>query len=1413
MENDEELKNSTPSIEKSEKNTPVFKDTDDLGPVPNIVSERYFDEEDFNGQSEESSQEPPLNDDYASEENEEGTRVLNSSEELRDEFGPSAFDSDPAPEPEIQPQVEVQENSEEKNEIPTITRESTAAPEDWSQENDTLFWSDVENSEESPNIEPSIENAEKAPNVEPNTKNLEASKENLQSSEPEQKVKIQSADDFVSSASLDRTKDIPYSDLESIVTEVDDLIGANTVVYNIQTNTITIRPNTSVEDLQKIISQVKPGAQIILDKNVEACNYDDRNGFSHNSIREKIQISPALLDVLSGKVESMTIKGGVDLEYLNSGDGDIWERLPNLRNLQMYNNKGVPCNIDGTGAFKEHPSLSCVSMCLDDNGFLSEGFCQGTALASFQVYEEKPGETHGLEAENNVLFGSTKNSVKGASREEWNKIHDVVLKCDKNGDVQNREKNEEFVKDIYNKQINGYNNFIYEFESRTRNFYDSNIKEKLENLNFSISDELNQKIGILGQIANPPQDVRKTLGDLQKEISKSELSVAEKKEFYTSIKLLADLQSQAYDAVQTRDGLIARRDNLSLSDNMHAQLPSRMEAGDNFCSCRTFDYVSSTDPNGRNYNKSVEKARNDLARNTIRNFYAQAMLYDNSTKLRNEFVDKELYNFLVDFNNAKFKRTQGKRKGEEVGRLNFFGTEPRDYETREANGLTISSSLQETYDEIIKNANEIKKNTKCDYLDAVLQSLDKRLGGYDIFTKYLNEIYNSGSDKDWKERFNSGVYDRIIDQYAKEIRLKYGLSDNNSRSKFVNKEFSTACAKEALKLVHDFNTKIPKLKTQADIDNEMKKIEDRINNFVNIDFITFALSEDERTDLMNAARSEFREVFKSMNLDEKGNVVDFEECRKLEDSSNVLSLNPGCVLGDNCFTKTNLNGVAVNENIEAYKHFIAHAKSDLEKAEDAVFEALYFNCMGTSSYIKNWDDLSNEDRLYYENLAESYFDKKKQFEELSPEKKTKEKKAELAKARRELWEQCDIKSTLKSTPVGEYKKLIEGHIHSQESNGKQDGWLQDMLNWKAAQKAYEEYCSIRTIVENSGTKENWLAQQSFAKLMIDKEIEEFEAANSTRKTKINGVDLYEMNYNALSPENRKKYDKLLERRAEIVKNFDKVIAGNHCFSEGKEGGAEKTVLVGKGINAGADSFDGNPEIIEIHDGSPETMVTTDVIRKNLYRDSDIFRGRLMCLADRVMDAFDSRNFRFVRLEEALLETLINLLKILFHIGRSCYEFGAKQYRNCSINYFEKSAKDARELLLMMGKDGVNVIERLCSPSVPDSEYNALAKMVGSYQLNNILNSKTSTIEKNQAIVKSLSETCAILEKKRDDIREAIATSQLSDVQKRQLYEMLGKYNFRDGMSALKKLKEEARRTRWEKPRTKDPKVRVSTPGK
>ena len=189
MENDEELKNSTPSIEKSEKNTPVFKDTDDLGPVPNIVSERYFDEEDSNGQSEESSQEPPLNDDdYTSEENEEGTRVLNSSEELRDEFGPSAFDSGFTSEPEIQSQVEVQENSEEKNEIPTITRESTAAPEDWSQEDDALFWSDVENSEESPNIEPSIENAEKAPSPELHAENLEAPKENLQSSEPEKKT-------------------------------------------------------------------------------------------------------------------------------------------------------------------------------------------------------------------------------------------------------------------------------------------------------------------------------------------------------------------------------------------------------------------------------------------------------------------------------------------------------------------------------------------------------------------------------------------------------------------------------------------------------------------------------------------------------------------------------------------------------------------------------------------------------------------------------------------------------------------------------------------------------------------------------------------------------------------------------------------------------------------------------------------------------------------------------------------------------------------------------------------------------------------------------------------------------------------------------------------------------------------------
>ena len=1406
MENDEELKNTTPSIESSEKNTPIIENTDDLGPAPDaIISARNFGEENFNEPNEEPSQELPLNDDdYASEENEEGTRVLNSSKELREEFGPSVFDSGFTSESENQPQTEqdAQKSFEEEGEPPTIISQ-TVIPEDWDENNPNYFEPDAK----SAGVELNAESAKERPSIEPNTENLEVQIENSPS--PEKQVKIQSADDFIPSASLDRTKDIPYSDLEPLVAEVNNLIGANTVVYNTQTNIITIRPNTSVEDLQKIISYVKPGAQIALEKSVKACDYDDRNGLSRNSIREKIQISPALLSVLGDKIESMTIKGGVDLEYLNSGDGDIWSRLPNLRNLQIYNNKGVPCNIDGTGAFKEHPNLSCVSMCLDDNGFLSEGFCQGTALASFQVFEAKPGEAHSLEMEDNVLFGSAKNNVKGVSRDEWNRIHDTVLKCDKNDNSQNKEKNEEFVKDIYNKQINGYNGFIQEFESRTRYFYNANIKAKLEELNFPISDKLNQKIGILGQIGNPPQDVRETLGNLQKEISKSSLSSAEKREISTSLKIIADLQGQAYDAIQTRDGLIARRDNLNLGDSMHTQLPSRLKAGDNCCSCRTYDYVSSTDPNGRNYNKSVEKERRDLARNTIRNFYAQAALYDNSTKLRNEVIDKELYNFLVDFNNAKFKRSQGKRKGEEVGRLNFFGTEPRDYETREANGLTVSSSLQETYEEIIKNANEIKKNTKCDYLDAIEQSLDKRLGSYDVFNKYLNEIYNSGSDKDWKERFNSSVYDKIIDQYAKEIRLKYGLSDNNSRSKFVNKEFSVACAREALKLVHDFNTKIPKLKTQVDIDNEIKKIEDRINNFVNVDFLTFNLLKDERTDLMNAARSEFREVFKSIGLDEKGNVIDFEEYRKLEDSRNVVSLNPGCVFGDNCLSKTNLNGIAVNENIEAYKHFVAHAKNDLEKAEDKVFESLYLNCLGPATYIRNWDNLSDSDRLYYENLAKGYIEKKEEFKKLPLKDKTAEKKAELANIREELWKNCDIKNT----PVGEYKRLIEGHVHDQESHGKQDDWLQDMLNWKAAQKAYEEYCTIRTIVENSGTKENWLAQQSFAKLEIDKKIEDFEKANSTRKTKINGVDLYEMNRDALSPENRKIYDKLLEERAEVVKNFDKVVMGEHCLSEGKEGGAEKTMMVGKGVNAGADSFRGNPETIEIHDGSPETMVTTDVIKKNLYRDSDIFRGRLMCLADRVMDAFDSRNFRFVRLEEALLETLINLLKILFHIGRSCYEFGAKQYRNRSINYFEKSAKESRELLLMMGKDGVNVIERLCSPSVPDSEYNALAKMVGSYQLNNILNSKTSTIEKNQAIVKTLSERCAVLEKKRDDIKEAIESSQLSEVQKRQVYEMLGKYNFKDGVTLLKKLKEQTRRTMSEKPRTQSPKVKVSTPGK
>lgn len=1214
-----------------------------------------------------------------------------------------------------------------------------------------------------------------------------------------EKPKIQEAERFISPESWSREKSVSYSELDPLISESDGLIGSSTVVYNLKTNTITIRPNTSVEDLQKIASKIEPGAQLVLRKDYNTWTYELQNGLSHNGNREKIQISPALLNVLGNKVESMTIDEGVDIEYLNSGNGDIWRYLPNLKHLQMNNNKGVPCNIDGTGAFKEHPNLSCVSMCLEDNGFLSEGFCQGTPLASFMVYEKIPGEAHGLEMENNVLFGSSKNSIDGLSRNEWNAIHDTVLKCNRNDNPQNKTKNEEYVKKTYDAQINNYDTFINSFDSKVREFYNKNIKNVLdETKDFTISDELNRRIGLLGQIGNPPKEVMKALGDLQKEISKSSLASQEKKEIYKNLKQMADLQGQAFDAIKNRDGLIAQKDNLNLSDKTYLQIPSRLKTGNNCLSCRQYDYVSSTDPNGKNYNKAVEKQRQDFARNTITAFYSQAIMYDNSSVLMQSFANKTLYNFLVDFNNAQFERTQGKRKGEKVGRLNYFGTKPNDYETKEANGLTLSSSLQETYDKLINEANEIFKNDKSnDYIDVLALCVNKKFGEKEIFNKYLNEIYTLNNGENWKNKFS----DSVIEQYANKLRLKYRLSDNTSRNVFYNKEFSKKCAGELLKLVHDFNKKIPNLETRAEIDTEVKKINDRISDFVNIKFFdeSHDLTKEERTDFMNIARSEFREIFKSLALDESGKIIDFEQYKELENNKNVLLVNPGSMFGNDCLCATNLNGIVVNENSEAYKHFIAHAKDDLVKAEQNVFTALFVPFLDSSVYMKNPpENLTEENQKEWVSDFElgifDIKDKLNRYKDL-----TQDEKDELSKNIKKYLGQSNIGAS----PVGEYKKLIEGHIHNLESGGKEPGWDLQMAKWKAAQKAYEEYCNIRNIVEKSGTKENWLALQSFASEMAIKNLEEFEKTNSTRKTKINGVDLYEMDPNALSPENKQKYQKLLEEKAAVSKDFNKVKAGNHLLSEGNRGGAEKTMLVGEGVDAGVESFSGNPTTIELHNGIPETAVTTDVIRKNMYRDSNIFRGRLMCLAERIADAFDSRHFRFVRLEEAVLETLLNLLKILFHVGRSCYEFGAKQYRNLSVDYFERSAKEARELLLMMGKDGVNVVERLCSPSVPDSEYNALAKMVGSYQLNNILNSKTSSMEKNQALVQTLSERCAILEKKRDDIEEAIKSSQLTSVQKEQCYEMLGKYNFMDGIVVIKKLKEQVRKTMSEKPRKQE----------
>lgn len=1175
----------------------------------------------------------------------------------------------------------------------------------------------------------------------------------------------------------------------------ENLVETDFAEYNKETNEITLRPGVTVQDIANILPESTQGCSVVFAKSGGAKG--------DNQEVETFEVSPDLLKAIGSNALHMTIEKGLAFEYVSPEDGDIWSNFSELRTLTIKNNKGLPTNVDGTGAFQSHPTLRCVDMRLSDEGELSDNFLRNTAVSSVMIHSAENGREYGLKAGDNVLFGSALESEKGLSTADWNKIHgnqickthkddayltelgrfedaieDTKTALSRDGAIATMQKSSDIkniIKEVaVREKVYTNEDFDTMWEKGIEKGFSKEDIKKLDNLVPKAKEVLNElkkdfRNDLVGTCIEKGQFCSELVNDTLKDCSteaqndfKDAFLIANFKYnvrlseiirdqgFYSNLQerldkhvnALQDVMGKTYTPETEKD----KKDNLKPEDSQKGKpAPPNGKIIRDILASKGQDNALDIVLNGGKSSNINEKA------------YARALV-EVSDAINESQLNKE------DKTEAK---TQIKSIADMYGlsysarkRIEALETLAHTHKQKDGTYIELPSRLWTGDNFLSCRKTEIHSAT-----DPAKRLLDNEVNSF--VAKTAHAIY--AACVEYRESFALAGLKSIIDAQenkganGEKEKNVYYFKDNFKNPIEAYNKFMAECNKpEFMASREDLIARGIEERLKALNQADRKQVKDVFDFVMDTakappkDAIKEAEFLDQRiADIVQAGDKgfeELRKVLPSLDLTPDGHVLDLETRNLLKNTENVLVVAEGGKLGDHCVCFTNCRGVYVGHSENEYRHFREWAEKSYLNSKAEVHTLM----QARMGIVPGSD--ADKDFLECGGLSD------------------------------------DIKETIKNlqtemnrAPSYEDKK---NGITSKSGRYKED-YAKALEEWNDFQKKYETYTVHRAVWEANNTEEKWLASKSYALQEINKRIAHFEEIHATRKTKDfkTHQDVYVMERDALSDENKAEYDKLLAEKAEILTNPKIVVTGQHFCSEGKDMGNDRTVIAGGPINAGVDSFRNNPEITELHKNNPETNITDDVMRKNLYDQSDIFRGRMLMAKEKLKDVFDSRHFRYMRLEEACLDILVNLFKILFNLTTWAASTLEKEIRNTKTRrgIYNRNINEAKEILLSSsGKDGEAFLERLTSKTSPTSEYNAVLRVVGRLTLDNIINSDASDAEKLQMIHKAAGSRLrkAISTKERVDVLNK--RDQLSKAQLLELYRNLGKWSREKGMAKTSK---------------------------
>lgn len=1145
------------------------------------------------------------------------------------------------------------------------------------------------------------------------------------------------------------------------------------VEYDSGANIVTIHPGASLEDLKGISDLISDGCTVALDSRGAT-----------NAAPRTIAVSPSLLSCIGDKATELTIGRGVSVEYMETGDGDIWNSLPQLRRVSIYNNIGVPANADGTGAFQEHGNLRCVDMALDAEGTISKGFCRGTALSTLMVHSAVPGSEYGLVAEDDVLFGSTLKSEKGLSYRDWNRIH-------------GRQMASTHRDDSYLESIGSLTGMMDQIATNLET--DGFEAMKAVPYLMPLAEEAARRIRPKKDVVKYDAKIDCILHDAEGVFDPKTLEVL-KLDILSKVRDIVDEMKASFskdpvgtyiemgfsreciDSLMEEDSFQHRKDFKESVETALFRQKVRLDEAerDYSCSQSLLDRLSGT---AKRFERLMEEKTADTERNESNKALVVSKLNTMDRARSWDIVihpDKDTDPRVY----ADAVKDMGKAIGESG--LDDVAAKKAMRDLKDmADSFGASFSAKVRGDAFSRIATDHSMS------DGTYVELPSALSVGDNFLSCRRLDIHSATDPenrtftkevgDFAQKTVDSIYARCLEIENEFVRIgiREALRVENGRAVAKStRNYKSIMAQP--NPISAFNSAFPKTKIDREScleggrERYVRKVRKdyeglrpaQINSQLKafLDFVSktsrekpskerigeIAREMDEAfsriATMGDAAFSELRKAFPSIEIDAKGHVLDLQQAMLMDDSKNVLVLNEGSKMGDNCLCFTDCRGVAVGRMKNEYRHFRSWAENRYVEAKEKA-DRMKKTLLKVEAGSPDDRDVGNCGA--YANDIEDQISRLE------------------AKARGQK-------------PLTEEDRRL----------GKTD-WSEVLSQWKVFRRSYMEYSEARAVWEANDTEEKWRANRSYALKDVDGRIAEFERIHANSKTKDlrTKKDVMTMVYDQLSAENKKAYDALVEERNEILKDPSKVKTGMHFLSEGKDMGTDCILLAGSGIDAGRGSFANNPLTLEVHGLKPETEIGVDVVEKDLYERSDIFRGRMLMGKQHLSKVFDTRNFRFMRLEEALLDMVVNIFKTLFNLTSAFVEEAERRARRYMTEkgIYQQREDEARSLLLMcQGKEGEVFLEKLMDKDSPSSEYNAAARVIGRLKLESLAVKDESKLEKIARLRSYAERSLAKARMQKDMAHERNRADQEAKKQREDLYRTIGRMSRSVGVARASK---------------------------